>query len=564
MRPVFPIVFAAAWAVLGCQGKDPVVRAETRMNPDGTPISIGMENVPPAFPEYQDLSPNASKSHAIVLMYHDVVPERTEDTERYDITIEQFREDLQFIVDNGGVFVGVQDLYDNLVNDKPLPHRAVVLTFDDNYQGVADNAVPILREFDAPWAMFVHTDFVGNTTRGRPKMTWETLKKFVASAKLTVGGHTASHPDDLSLVEDAQKKDEMVKSFQAVESNMGKKTPFMAWANGKFDENSKWYAQEAGYRMSFNMESGLTGTSPHILEVNRYPWQKLRLAWDEREKFLKTEPIWQPVEMALTAPEVNREDAQLRSSGFIALTGGLPETVLIDGRKQVGDLVEEFGGVGGINGGYFVLADVAATDNKMIGPCIVSNLSDFIGSAAAESGKPKLIGRPLVLWNEKTLRVVPYDPFLMVSQSDIEEILPQPTNVFLAGCWLVCDGVALSKDQILKHGPSDAMDWRKRTMIGWKADGTPVCAVSTRSVSAEYLALGAIELGCVHAVMLDSGFSTSMVYKGEVLQTGHSNKDHASRPVPHAIIIKQSPNATEETDGSEPRDATGATHPGDQ
>lgn len=491
----------------------------------------------PSYPEFTELGVQSSKSHAIVIMYHDVVMERTRDTMAYDITAEQFREDLEFMKEEGATFISMQQLYEHLTQGTPIPHRSVVLTFDDNYQGVYDYAVPVLKEFDAPWTMFVHTDFVGDTTRGRPKMTWETLKGLIADAKLTVGGHTASHPDDISLLTDEQKRSEIFKSMEAIEANLGAKTPYMAWANGKFDETTKMYAEEAGYRISFTMDSGLTGTSPGILEINRYPWQKTRLGWEEREQWLAQEDLWQSARFAFTTAPVEKVEAKYRRSEFVAIQGGAPASVLVDGRASVGDLVKQFGGVGGINGGFFVMAAIAATDNKMIGPTVVSNRSEFLPSAAGSQAS-KLYSRPLVLWSPTEVRIEPYDPTLHDTEDQVRGLLSGATDVFLAGCWLVCDGVALSKDQILRHGPSDAMDWRKRAFIGWKADGTLICGASTGSVSAEWLARGAVELGCQYAVMLDSGFSTSLVLHDEILASGHSNKDHPSRPVPHAIIVK--------------------------
>jgi hypothetical protein len=44
-------------------------------------------------------------------------------------------------------------------------------------------------------------------------------------------------------------------------------------------------------------------------------------------------------------------------------------------------------------------------------------------------------------------------------------------------------------------------------------------------------------IGIREAVLLDSGFSTSLVWKDEILVSGHSRPDMPSRPVPHALVI---------------------------
>ena len=43
--------------------------------------------------------------------------------------------------------------------------------------------------------------------------------------------------------------------------------------------------------------------------------------------------------------------------------------------------------------------------------------------------------------------------------------------------------------------------------------------------------------GLKEAVLLDSGFSTSLVLGKEVLASGHSTAGEPSRPVPHAIVL---------------------------
>lgn len=559
MRKAIPLLACLLTLIGGCQQQETVAEAQQSSENPGrfAANSEAPEKVDP-YATFKDLGESAANSHAIILMYHDIVEERGPDAERYDITVEQFRKDLEFIQEEGGVFVSLEDVYLNLTEGRALPHRAVCLTFDDNYQRVADLAVPILKEFDAPWTMFVHTDFVGNTSQGRPKMSWETLKGLMETSKLTVGGHTASHPDDITTLENDKQESELTKPFAAIEENLKLKPVFMAWANGKYGELTKYYAQNAGYRMALTMESGLTGQSPGILEVCRYPWQKLRMAWDEREQWLKTHPIWSRAEFALKDAPLEKLTAKYRSADFVAIKGGIPSTILDDGRTQVGDLIKEYGAEAGINGGFFVMAAVASSDNRMIGPCITSNRPEFLPSSEVPFPH-KLKDRPLVLWNKEKVVIKPYDPFLDADDPEkIQEFLPSATDVFLAGCWLVCDGIPLSKEQVLLHGPSDAGDWRRRACIGWTKDGEVICIASLDSVSAEWLAQGAAELGCHYAVMLDSGFSTSLVLGPEVLATGHSNKDHASRPVPHAILLNAknlhsgSPNADSQTAESKP------------
>jgi hypothetical protein len=54
------------------------------------------------------------------------------------------------------------------------------------------------------------------------------------------------------------------------------------------------------------------------------------------------------------------------------------------------------------------------------------------------------------------------------------------------------------------------------------------------------LAKAASDAGVAEAVLLDSGFSTSVIYDNRIIVTGHTAPDIPSRPVPHAIVIRGS------------------------
>ncbi|MFX8797768.1 phosphodiester glycosidase family protein, partial [Acinetobacter baumannii] len=77
-------------------------------------------------------------------------------------------------------------------------------------------------------------------------------------------------------------------------------------------------------------------------------------------------------------------------------------------------------------------------------------------------------------------------------------------------------------------------DPRRRAFFGVAADGTIVLGASLGSVGSDRLADAAAAAGVQEAVMMDSGFSTSLVYGDKVIASGHSTPTEPSRPVPHA------------------------------
>jgi hypothetical protein len=72
-------------------------------------------------------------------------------------------------------------------------------------------------------------------------------------------------------------------------------------------------------------------------------------------------------------------------------------------------------------------------------------------------------------------------------------------------------------------------------------DGSPVAACSKDSVPTSVFAKMLAEAGVQEAILLDSGFSTSLVYGEKIMASGHSTPTTPSRPVPHAIIFRGEP-----------------------
>ena len=85
----------------------------------------------------------------------------------------------------------------------------VVLTFDDGFEDVYENAWPLLRERRLPFTVYLASSYVsapmvweGSTAKGAAGrgMSWEQLAEMVDSGLCTVGNHTHRHvpPESLS------------------------------------------------------------------------------------------------------------------------------------------------------------------------------------------------------------------------------------------------------------------------------------------------------------------------------------------------------------------------------
>jgi biofilm PGA synthesis lipoprotein PgaB len=110
-----------------------------------------------------------------------------------------FLRQMDWLRNHGYHFVSVDDVLTSRAGGRPLPDRAVLVTFDDAYRSIYVHAWPVLRMFKIPavvnvvgsWLEAKETiDFDG---RPRPRSTiaeWKALREMVDSGLVEVGSHS--------------------------------------------------------------------------------------------------------------------------------------------------------------------------------------------------------------------------------------------------------------------------------------------------------------------------------------------------------------------------------------
>ena len=469
-------------------------------------------------------------------MYHDAIQERRRDSEWFDVSRDEFDAQMKLIQEKGLVPISVKDLYEDLIGKKDAPAGAIVLTFDDNYQGFYDVALPILRQYNFPAMMFVHTGFVGRKEGKHPKMSWDTLKEIIKEPLISIGSHTVHHPDDITTLTSTDQQDELVNSKAELEKQLGIPIDFLAYPDGKNDEAVQALSKAAGYKLAFTIVNGPAEESPNIFAVNRYVHTRIEKAIEDCTRSVDGGALGVYSGPVTDGPVSYREVSD--TGVTVALVeGGKPETVTSDTREGVLDFVHRTGAVAGINGTFFSMAAIASTDNKLIGPCKTPDMALVVPDLEQQRWE-KLLNRPIIMWGPTTLSIFPFIPASMANDEVFKAFMPDVTDVFMGGAWMVHGGIPRTREQMDTFASKDINDARRRAFIGLSSEGKIVLGASKESCSTAQLATAAAAAGISEAVLLDSGFSTSLVFGEKIMASGHSTASQPSRPVPHAIVLK--------------------------
>lgn len=107
------------------------------------------------------------------------------------ITLEQFEEQMQTLVDIGCTFITPQELLDAVESGSPLPSRAVMITFDDCSEQIYTQAFPILQQYGIKATVNVIGYYVEyRDNYDFPLLSWDELAEMTASGLINLQSET--------------------------------------------------------------------------------------------------------------------------------------------------------------------------------------------------------------------------------------------------------------------------------------------------------------------------------------------------------------------------------------
>lgn len=203
------------------------------------------------------LNKGAGQHGPVILMYHATTPGRYRSNWPWSISMQQFREQLDFLSTEGYATPTMGEL---VATPEKWSGRTAVITFDDGY---VDNLAACeelqKRGMRASW--FIVTGSIGQPPRwpadGRPAgrlLNAGELREMHASG-MEIGSHTVSHVR-LTEADDACLAQELADSKAALEDLLGSAVDSFAYPYGAWDARCVAAARAAGYRAACTTRTG--------------------------------------------------------------------------------------------------------------------------------------------------------------------------------------------------------------------------------------------------------------------------------------------------------------------
>jgi peptidoglycan/xylan/chitin deacetylase (PgdA/CDA1 family) len=196
-----------------------------------------------------------------------------------------FRRTMAGLFQRGFRTLDLLEVADWLKRRAPFPERCLVITFDDGYQSVYEEAWPVLARYGMCATVFLTVGERAKTeagTRlpplhGRSMLSWAEIRE-MHSAGIAVGAHTLTHVD-LTQAPLNQIETEIRQSKRVIEDALGTSIESLAYPYGRFDQRSLAVAREH-FACACSDKLGLVSldSDPHTLErVDAYYLRNDRL-----------------------------------------------------------------------------------------------------------------------------------------------------------------------------------------------------------------------------------------------------------------------------------------------
>ena len=197
---------------------------------------------------------------APILLYHHVSDEGYGN--RYYVTIDDFRAQMEALRDWGYATITPSDLVDVLINGGEIPNRPVIISFDDGNIDVYKNAFPIMHEMGFVGAFYI----VANRLQSNGYVNPDQLQELIDGG-WEIGSHSMSHVDltlDYSVV-----RFEMLQSRLTLQEASGESIDTYAYAYGKTDGFITGKVNDYGYRAAMGLGSSWEHTLGTLLYLSR-------------------------------------------------------------------------------------------------------------------------------------------------------------------------------------------------------------------------------------------------------------------------------------------------------
>ena len=241
-----------------------------------------------------------------ILSYHEIADRDDALVPQYTVTPTNFVRQLDWLKNNGYHFVSVDQVLADDAGKKPLPDKAVLITFDDGYRSMYEHAYPILKLFNAPAVVALvgkwmdvpengKVDFGGHSIPRTDLLSWQQVREMSDSGLIEVASHTygmhegilANPQGNLQPAATARRwlpeqhryedeaaytqrvREDLARNNRVLKEHVGKGPRIIVWPYGRYNIETRRIAAELGMPIGLTLDDGANTADTPLYGLRR-------------------------------------------------------------------------------------------------------------------------------------------------------------------------------------------------------------------------------------------------------------------------------------------------------
>jgi peptidoglycan/xylan/chitin deacetylase (PgdA/CDA1 family) len=257
MNKISSLIFATALIFsLGCQSKSAPNKdadvADSKAQASAEPTAA--EQVDVSKIKVADAKTILARKQVPILCYHQVRNWKERDGKvgkDYIVEVQNFKDQIQMLVDSGYHTILPDQLYAYLNNGTPLPSKPIMLTFDDTDLDQFTTVNPILKKHGYKAVYFIMTVSIGKKGKFVDYMSKEQIKQLSDEGNV-IGSHTYDHKN-FKKYSGKDWEEQLDKPTKKLEEITGKKITEFAYPFGLWNAEGIPELKKRGFRMAYQL-----------------------------------------------------------------------------------------------------------------------------------------------------------------------------------------------------------------------------------------------------------------------------------------------------------------------
>lgn len=229
----------------------------------------------------------ATASPIPILLYHAVTADPTSWIARFAVHPDRFARHLDLLAEEECHALTLPEFVSLVARGATLPHRPVIVTFDDGFADFYTDALPRLAARGVPSTLYVTTGALGvgpgdrRTHRALLPMLVENQIRELDAVGVAIGAHTHTHPQ-LDAIPRGRARDEIVTSKEILEAILGHEVSTFAYPHGYSDPGIRSIVAEVGFESACAVHNAFSS-----VDDDRYAISRLTVERDTPDELIR-------------------------------------------------------------------------------------------------------------------------------------------------------------------------------------------------------------------------------------------------------------------------------------